>query len=115
MTHSCSVAVVLPTDEIQSQQLKLQHTIYTHTHIRTETHTCSEVQDAVVLVIDRQHDVRHGVCDLVVRGQVERSNTDWPDHVLDFWVVSDHPKVLDVVVTSGGRRVFAHTLRDKVM
>lgn len=69
----------------------------THTH----THTCSEVQDAVVLVVDRQDDVRHSVGDLVVRGQVERRHADGPDHVLDFRVVSDHPKVFDVVVTSG--------------
>lgn len=67
-----------------------------------------------MLVVDRQHDVRHGVCDLVVCGQVERGHTDRPDHVLDLWVVSDHAEVLDVVRTSCGR-VFEDALWEEVM
>lgn len=80
----------------------------------TCTHTCSEVQNAVVLVVDRQHDVRHSVCDLVVCGQVERGHTDRSDHVLNLWVVSDHAEVLDVVLTSCGR-VFEDTLSEEAM
>lgn len=31
-------------------------------------HTSSEVKDAVVLIVDRQDNVRHSVCDLVICG-----------------------------------------------
>lgn len=80
----------------------------------TCTHTCSKVQDAVVLIIDCQYNVCHCVCDLVICGQVKWSHTDWSDHILNFWVVSDDSKVLDVVVTSCSR-VFADTLGEEVM
>lgn len=78
------------------------------------SHTCAEVEDAVVLIVDRQDNVRHSVCDLVICGQVERSHTDGPDHILNLRVVSDHPEVLDVVVTSRCR-VLADTLRGEVI
>lgn len=76
------------------------------------THTCAQVQNAVVLIVDRQHNVRHRVCDLIVCGQVQWSHAHRPDHVLDFRVVSDHPEVLDVVGTSC-RQVLADTLGGK--
>ncbi len=85
-----------------------------HKHTHTYTHTCSKVQDAIVLIVDRQDDVCHRVCDLVVCGQVKWSNTDRPDHIFNFWVVSDHPEVLDVVLTSRCR-VFADALKGEVM
>lgn len=67
-----------------------------------------------MLIVDRQDNVGHSVSDLVIGGQVERSHTHRPDHILDFWVVPDHPEVLDLVVTSRSR-VFADTLRKEVM
>lgn len=77
-----------------------------------QTHTCAQVQNAVVLIVDRQDNVRHRVRDLVVCGQVQRSHAHRPDHVLDLRVVSDHPEVLDVVGTSC-RQVLADTLGGK--
>lgn len=53
-----------------------------------------------MLVVDSQDDVRHRVRDLVIGGQVEWSHTHWADHILNFWVVADHPEVFDVVLTS---------------
>lgn len=67
-----------------------------------------------MLIVDRQHNVSHSVSDLVISGQVEWSHTYRSDHILDFWVVSDHPEVLDLVVTSCSR-VFADTLKEEVM
>lgn len=76
-------------------------------------HTCSKVQDTVVLIVDRQDNVCHSVRDLVICRKVEWSHTNRPDHILNFWVVSDNPEVLDVVVTSSSYcRVFADTLRE---
>lgn len=76
------------------------------------THTCAEVQNAVVLIVDRQDDVRHRVRDLIVCGQVQWSHAHRPDHVLDFRVVSDDAEVLDVVGTSC-RKVLADALAEK--
>ena len=73
---------------------------YTHTHTLTRTHTLTgpQVQDAVVLIIDRQHDVGYGVGDLVVGGQVQWRHAHRPDHILNLRVVSDDAQVLDVIV-----------------
>lgn len=78
------------------------------------THTCSQVQDTVVLVIDRQHDVRNHVGNLVVSGQVERGHSNGSDHILNLWVVPDHSKVLDVV-GSFWAGVFADALGKEAM
>lgn len=64
-----------------------------------QTHTCSEVQDGVVEIIDSKDDICHRVSDLVICGEVEWSHTNGTDHILNFWVVSDHPEVFDVVLT----------------
>lgn len=66
----------------------------------TCTHTCSEVQYAVMLIVDCQDNVCHSVCDLVIHGEVKWSHTNWPDHIFNFWVVSDHPEVFNVVLNS---------------
>lgn len=66
-----------------------------------------------MLIVDRQHNVGHSVSDLVICGQVKRRHAYRPDHILDFWVVPDHPEVLDLVVTSCSR-VFADTLKKEV-
>jgi len=68
-----------------------------------------------MLIIDCQDDVRHSVCDLIICGKVEWSHTDRSDHILDFWVVSNHPKVFYVVLTFCCRGAFAGTLREEVV
>lgn len=62
-----------------------------------------------MLVIDRQHDVRNHVGNLIVSGQVERGHPNGSDHILNLWVVPDHSEVLDVVGSSWGG-VFADAL-----
>lgn len=62
-----------------------------------------------MLIIDRQHDVRNHVGNLIVSGQVEWGHPIGSDHILNLWVVPDHSEVLDVAGSSWGG-VFADAL-----